>query len=57
VFKVTKKEAIKLYGSKRKLAESLGISVQAVNAWDDKEIPKLREYEIKEQKEKALSNE
>jgi uncharacterized protein YjcR len=45
---VTKKEAIKLYGTKRKLAEKLGISVQAVNAWKDKQIPKLREYQIHE---------
>jgi len=45
---MTKKEAIKLYGNKRKLAEALGISVQAVNAWKEKQIPRLREYEIKE---------
>jgi len=43
---MTKKEAIKIFGTKRKLAEALGISVQAVNAWKEKAIPKLREYEI-----------
>lgn len=48
---MTKKEAIKLYGSKRLLAEALKVSVQAVNAWKDKAIPKLREYQIKEQKD------
>jgi DNA-binding XRE family transcriptional regulator len=45
---MTKKEAIKLYGTKRKLAEALGVSVQAVNAWNEKQIPKLREYQIRE---------
>jgi transposase-like protein len=49
---VTKKEAIKLVcgnkGNARQLAERLGISVQAVSAWDAKQIPKLREFEIKE---------
>lgn len=44
---MTKQEAIDLFGSARKLAEFLGLSVQAIHQWDD-EIPKLREYEIRE---------
>jgi DNA-binding transcriptional regulator YdaS (Cro superfamily) len=50
---VTKKEAVKLFGNKRALAEKLGISVQAVNAWKEKQIPKLREYQINEQLKKV----
>jgi DNA-binding transcriptional regulator YdaS (Cro superfamily) len=46
-------EAVALFGgSRRALAESLGISVQAVAQWGDA-VPKLREYQIKEIKEKA----
>jgi transcriptional regulator with XRE-family HTH domain len=49
---VTKKEAIKLVcgnkGTARQLAEKLGISVQAVSAWKASQIPKLREFEIKD---------
>lgn len=45
---MTKKEAIKIFGNKRKLAAALDISVQAVNAWKEKQIPKLREFQINE---------
>jgi transposase-like protein len=49
---LTKKEAIKLVcgnkGNARQLAEKLGISVQAVSAWKSSQIPKLREYQIRE---------
>ena len=45
---MTTKEALAMFGgSRRRLAESLGISVQAVAQWGD-EVPKLREYQIKE---------
>lgn len=45
---MTTKEAIAMFGgSRRRLAEALGISVQAVAQWGDM-VPKLREYQIKE---------
>lgn len=45
---MTTKEAIAMFGgSRRKLAEALGISVQAVAQWGG-EVPVLREYQIKE---------
>jgi hypothetical protein len=39
--------AIELFGSVRALADALGITVHAIYQWGD-EVPKLREYEIKE---------
>lgn len=45
---MTTKEAVAMFnGSRRRLAEALGITVQAVAQWGD-EVPKLREYQIKE---------
>ena len=45
---MTKQEAIDLFdGSVRRLAEALGLSVQAVHQWEDT-VPLLREYQIKE---------
>lgn len=45
---MTTKEAIAMFrGSRRRLAEALGISVQAVAQWGDM-VPKLREYQIRE---------
>lgn len=45
---MTTKEAVAMFGgSRRSLAEALGISVQAVAQWGD-EVPRLREYQIKE---------
>ena len=42
------KDAVAMFGgSKRKLAESLGISVQAVSQWGD-HVPELRRYQIEE---------
>lgn len=38
-------EAIQKFGSKRKIAELLGISVQAVQAWPEN-VPPLREYQL-----------
>lgn len=40
-------EAIKYFQGKRRLADALGISVQAVQAWKEN-VPALREYQIKE---------
>jgi len=44
---MTTQEAIKAFGSRRKLAEALGISPQAVWSWGETP-PKLRLYQIKE---------
>lgn len=41
------KEAIEYFKGKRRLADALGISVQAVQAWKEN-VPALREYQIKE---------
>ena len=40
-------EAAAIFGSKRKLAEALGITEQAVYQWGEK-VPELRLYQIKE---------
>ena len=48
---MTKYEAIKTFGGVRPLAESLGISEQAVNQWGPI-VPELRKYQIKELLEK-----
>jgi DNA-binding transcriptional regulator YiaG len=47
---MTYKEALSYFdNSRRKLAEALGVSTQAVQYWaDEDQIPKLREYQIKE---------
>lgn len=45
---MTKKEAIKVFGTPKKLAKYLGISQTAVYLWPDSAIPKRREYEIRE---------
>jgi transcriptional repressor of cell division inhibition gene dicB len=43
-----KEEALAVFnGSQRRLAEALGLSVQAVNQWGD-EVPPLRAYQIRE---------
>ena len=48
---MTKQQAKDLFnGSTRKLAEALGLSVQAVTKWPEHQIPKLREYQLKELK-------
>lgn len=39
--------AIRFFGSRRKMAEALGITTQAIYQWGD-EIPRLRSYEILE---------
>jgi DNA-binding transcriptional regulator YdaS (Cro superfamily) len=39
--------AIKVFGSRRKLADALGISTQAIYQWGEY-VPKLRAYEILE---------
>ena len=45
---MTKQEAIDLFGgSVRKLAETLGITEQAVHQWGD-DVPELRVYQIRE---------
>jgi len=43
---MTTQEAIDAFGSRRKLAEALGISPQAVWKWGDT-VPELRMYQIK----------
>jgi len=45
-------EAAALFGSKRKLAEALGITEQAVYQWGEK-VPELRLYQIKEKMPQA----
>lgn len=40
-------DAISHFGSVRKLAEALGLSVQAIYAWGD-EVPRLRTYELRD---------
>lgn len=37
--------AIKVFGTRRKLADALGISTQATYQWGDV-VPKLRVYEV-----------
>jgi len=37
--------AIKVFGTRRKLADALGISTQATYQWGDT-VPKLRAYEV-----------
>lgn len=44
---MTKDEAVRLMGSKSKVAQALGISRQAVSAWGD-DVPPLRAYQLRE---------
>ena len=44
---MTLNEALVYYGSVRKIAEALGLSVQAVYAWGDT-VPDLRAYQLRE---------
>lgn len=39
--------AVQSFGSTRKLAEALGLSVQAIYKWGD-DVPALREYQIRD---------
>lgn len=39
------KSAAEFFGSKKKLAEALGISPSAVTMWGD-DVPELRQYQI-----------
>lgn len=39
------KDAIAVFGSRRKMADALGISTQATYQWGET-VPKLRAYEI-----------
>lgn len=43
--------AVKVFGSRRKLADALGISTQATYQWGDT-VPKLRVYQILELEQK-----
>lgn len=44
---MTKQEALDMFdGSARKMAEALGVSVQAIHQWGDV-VPELRVYQIK----------
>ena len=48
-----KEEAIKWAGGVSRLAERLGIKPQAISQWERKKpIPRLREYQIREQQER-----
>lgn len=50
---MTKTEALQLAnGSVNQLARLLGISHVAVSQWKEEQIPKLREYQLKELQEK-----
>jgi hypothetical protein len=44
---MTTDEAIKAFGSRKALADALGIWPQAVYGWGDK-VPELRVYQIKD---------
>lgn len=48
---MTKEEAVKAFGSVRKLADALGISEQAVHQWGDL-VPELRKFQIREMLER-----
>jgi hypothetical protein len=50
--KMKKEDAVKAFGSIRKLAEALGLSVQAVHQWPD-DVPQLRVYQIRELMQKG----
>jgi hypothetical protein len=39
------KDAQAFYGSRRKLAEALGVTVAAVSLWGDT-VPELRQYQL-----------
>lgn len=43
--RMTVAEAVRRFGSKRRIAKLLGISPQAVSYWG-RFVPKLREYEL-----------
>ena len=43
---MTRKEAIELFGSVRKLAEALGVSVQAIYAWPEELDQKRADWTI-----------
>lgn len=46
---MTKNEALEIAGgSPTELGRMLGISHNAISQWDDKKIPELREYQIKD---------
>ncbi|MGE6480757.1 Cro/CI family transcriptional regulator [Psychrobacter namhaensis] len=46
---MTKSEALEVAGgSVNELARMLGIKHPAISQWDDKQIPELREYQIKD---------
>lgn len=49
---MTVSEALKFFGSRRKIAEVLGLHVSAVYHWGDR-LPPLREYQLKEIMQKA----
>lgn len=54
---MTKSEALKFAdGSVKKLASLLGITHNAISQWNEREIPKLREYQLKEIAEKQQSH-
>lgn len=44
---LTKFDAIRMFGSVRKLADALGVSEQAVHAWGYS-VPQLRAYQLQE---------
>ena len=55
---MTKNEALKIAGgSPTELGRMLGISHNAISQWDDEKIPELREYQIRELKERAKNKE
>lgn len=49
------KDAIAVFGSRRKMAEALGITTQAIYQWGEM-VPKLRAYEILEIERNAIKS-
>jgi len=45
--KISKEEAIALFGSRTALADALGITIQAVGQWDDDAIPEKQAMKIR----------
>ncbi len=52
---MTKVQAIRLFGSVKALADALRITPEAIYQWP-KQVPRLREYEIRDLRKRARRN-